>query len=69
MPLSAVRQVVALNQRISDSNDQFVRDFQNILTQLDAGRQSMMKNAELLRNLNQPRSANCENHPEADSSA
>jgi len=51
MAIETLRQVVALNQRISDDNDDFVHQFQQIVRQLEAGRESMMKNAALLQNI------------------
>lgn len=60
MSLDTLRQIVALNQRISDSNDRFVTDFKAIIEKLDAGRESMMQHADQLKSMKKPESANCE---------
>lgn len=60
MSLDTIRQIVALNQRISDNNDRFVTDFKAIIEKLDAGRANMMQHAELLKSMKKTESANSE---------
>lgn len=60
MSLETLRQIVALNQRMCDTNDRFVTDFKAIIEKLDAGRASMMQHADQLKSMKKPESANCE---------
>ncbi len=51
MDLEVFRQVVQLNEKISDNNDRLVHEFQNLVIRLEAGRENMMRNASKLKGL------------------
>lgn len=57
MDLDIFRQVVELNERISNDNDRLVSEFQTVVNRLEAGRASMMRNAEKLKTLKRHRSS------------
>jgi len=57
MDLDIFRQVVELNERISNDNDRLVSEFQTVVNRLEAGRASMMRNAEKLKTLKRYRSS------------
>ncbi len=57
MDLDIFRQVVELNERISNDNDRLVDEFQAVVSRLEAGRESMMRNAEKLKTLKRYRSS------------
>lgn len=51
MDLDVFRQVVQLNERMHSDNDKFVSEFQQVVDRLEAGRESMMRSAEKLKNM------------------
>jgi len=57
MDLDIFRQVVELNERISNDNDRLVNEFQTVVNRLETGRVSMMRNAEKLKTLKRYRSS------------
>lgn len=56
MDLEVFRQVVHLNEKIADNNDRLVAEFQTMVSRLEAGRESMMRNASKLKGLKRYRS-------------
>jgi len=57
MNLDVFRQVVQLNERMSNDNDRLVSEFQTVVSRLEAGRESMMRNADKLKGMRRHRSA------------
>lgn len=60
MSMEMIRQVVALNQKISDNNDRFVHEFKAILEKLNAGREQRMQLASLLQGMPKEAATNSE---------
>lgn len=56
MNLDVFRQVVQLNERMSNDNDRLVSEFQTVVSRLEAGRESMMRNADKLKGMRRHRS-------------
>jgi len=56
MDLEVFRQIVHLNEKISDNNDRLVAEFQSVVSRLEAGRENMMRNADKLKSLKRHRS-------------
>ncbi|MBB1489251.1 hypothetical protein [Oceanospirillum sediminis] len=57
MNLNVFRQVVQLNERMNNDNDRLVSEFQAVVSRLEAGRESMMRNADKLKSMRRYRSA------------